>query len=119
MNVFSYKDLLVWQKSIDLVIMIYQCTRGFPKEEIYGLTSQLRRAASSIPANIAEGSSRGYRKEYINFLYIAFASGAELETHLLISKKLKYLSGQDFDQTAKLLTEIMKMLNGLIRKLRI
>lgn len=114
----SYKDLIVWQKSITLTTDIYEITKKFPKDEIYALTSQMRRAASSIPANIAEGSSRGYIKEYISFLSIAFGSGAELETFLLIAKNLKYLTPEQHDKLLALLNEIMRMLNVLIRKLR-
>lgn len=88
----SYKDLIVWQKSIDLSLQIYKLTKKFPKEELYGLTSQIRRCAVSMPSNIAEGYARNRRKEYVKFLQIAFASGAEVETQLLISRKLDYVS---------------------------
>lgn len=84
----SYKDLIVWQKAIKLAVMIYQITSSFPKEEVYGLTSQLRRAAVSIPSNIAEGRHRGSRKDFLQFLRIAYASGAEVETQLLIAKEV-------------------------------
>ncbi|GIW67473.1 MAG: hypothetical protein KatS3mg096_341 [Candidatus Parcubacteria bacterium] len=88
-KILSYKDLLVWQKAIELVMEIYELTKYFPKEETYGLVSQIKRAAVSIPANIAEGRSRRTRKDFIQFLRIAYASGAELETHLEIAKRLK------------------------------
>ncbi len=84
----TYKDLFVWQKSIELVIAIYDLTNKFPKEEIFGITSQIRRATISIPSNIAEGKMRGGDIEFKRFLFIAFASGAELETQLIISKRL-------------------------------
>ena len=117
-TIYSYKDLIVWQKSINLVVHIYELTKKFPREEIYGLTSQMRRAAASIPANIAEGSSRGYLKEYISFLSIAYASGAELETFLIIAKKLNYLSTPEQTKITEQLNEVMRMLNVLIRRLK-
>ena len=114
----SYKDLLVWQKSLVLTVGVYELTKKFPREEIYGLTSQMRRAAASIPANIAEGSTRDYLKEYINFLSIAYGSGAELETFLTVAKELKYISQEELSEPTQRLDEIMPMLNGLIRKLK-
>jgi four helix bundle protein len=114
----SYKDLIVWQKSFDLSMEIYKETKSFPKEETYGLTSQIRRAAVSIPSNIAEGYSRQKRLEYVQFLQIAFASGAELETQLLLSEKLKLLNNKTFQELNNLLQEVMKMLNSLIRKIK-
>ena len=109
----SYKDLIVWQKAISLCVRVYQITDSFPKSEIYGLTSQIRRSAVSIPSNIAEGHSRGH-KEYIQFLKIAFGSGAELETQLFIALQIKYLTQQEYNDLNLLLEEIMKMLNKLI-----
>lgn len=109
----SYRDLAVWQKSIDFVVETYRATENFPRPEIYGLTSQIRRAATSIPANLAEGYSRKSRKEYIQFVRIAFASGAELETHLLVAGKLGFLAQTQSDKTTSALSEIMRMLNGL------
>lgn len=85
-KISSYKDLLVWQKALELSVEIYNLTENFPKEEIYGLTSQIRRAAVSIPSNIAEGRYRGSKKDFSQFLRIAYASGAELETQLEIAK---------------------------------
>ena len=85
----SYKDLIVWQKAIELATWIYGLTGGFPKEEIYGITSQMRRAAVSVPSNIAEGQSRQHKNEFIQFLSIAKGSLSELETQLIISGKLK------------------------------
>ena len=114
----SYKDLIVWQKSVDLSLQIYKITKNFPKEETYGIVSQMRRCAISIPSNIAEGSTRRGKSEYIQFLYISFASGAELETQLLIAKKLEYLPQSDFEKLNNLLQEIMKMLNSLIAKIK-
>jgi len=113
----SYKDLTVWQKSFQLALKTYEATKGFPREERYGMTSQIRRAAFSIPSNIAEGYARNSTGEYKQFLKIAFASGAELETQLLIAKETGLLKGDQFEILDNLLTEVMKMLNILIRKL--
>ena len=114
----SYKDLIVWQKSFDLVIEIYRLTNLFPKSEIYGLVAQIRRCAVSIPSNIAEGFARKYRKEYTQFISIAFGSGAELETQLLLSKALKMTSREEFIKSEELLNEVMRMLNSLLITLR-
>ena len=114
----SYKDLIVWQKSYELSLLIYKLTRNFPREESYGLSSQVRRSAVSIPSNIAEGYARQRRLEYIQFLQIAFGSGAELETQLSIAKDLKYISLEEFQKANDLLQEVMKMLNSLISKLK-
>lgn len=113
----SYKDLIVWQKAFQLALEVYRVTKKFPREELYGLVSQMRRAAFSIPSNIAEGYARYSTAEYKKFLKIAFASGAELETQLLIAKETKLINSGDFERIDKLLTEIMKMLNALIGKL--
>ena len=118
MEIISYKNLIVWQKSVDLVLEIYQITDKFPKEEIFGITSQIRRAAVSIPSNIAEGRTRGYRKEFKQFLSNAFGSGAELETQLLIARSLPKMSHLDYKKADSLLEEVMKMLNTLIQKLK-
>ena len=91
-NVKSHKDLKVWQESMDLVIQIYKLVENFPKHEIYGLSSQIRRAAVSIPSNIAEGAGRSGEKEFIRFLYIALGSLSEVETQLEISQRLNYNS---------------------------
>jgi four helix bundle protein len=114
----SYRDLIVWQKSIDLVVLIYGLTEKFPKEEVYGLTSQMRRSAVSIPSNIAEGRSRGTRKDFAQFLRIAHGSGAELETQIEISKRLPKTSNFHYQDIEFLLQEIMKMLNSFIRNLK-
>ena len=118
MGINSYRDLIVWQKSFELVIEIYRLTDLFPRSELYGLTSQMRRAAVAIPSNIAEGYSRKYRKEYVQFTSVAFSSGAELETQLLLAKNLKLASKEKFNRSLGLLTEVMKMLNTLLKKLR-
>ena len=114
----SYRDLIVWQKGVDLVVELYKATKFFPETERYGLTSQMRRSAVSIPANIAEGYTRRHKQEYTQFIRTAFASGAELETHLLIAKRLDFLSESSYDNLEKSLTEIMKMLYVMIKKVK-
>ena len=111
----SYKELIVWQKSVDLVERIYILTAEFPKEEIYGLVSQMRRAAVSIPSNIAEGKRRKDIPEYLQFLRIADASSAELETQIIIAKRL--YPKLDYSKVNSLLEEVQKMLNVMMRKL--
>ncbi len=114
----SYKDLVVWQKAMDLVIELYKLTENFPKSEVYGITSQMRRSSVSIPSNIAEGRRRSSRKDYNRFLVIAYGSGAELETQVELSKRLGYGKTPDFEVVERLLLEVMKMLNVLISKLK-
>src|SRR6185437_2373050 len=98
MKINSYKDLIVWQKSMQLCEDIYLITKEFPKSETYGLISQLRRCSISIPSNIAEGHLRGHKNEYIQFLRVAFGSSAELETQLLIALRIGYLEDEDFEK---------------------
>ncbi|HBP01320.1 MAG TPA: four helix bundle protein [Candidatus Moranbacteria bacterium] len=109
----SYKNLIVWQKSMELVIEVYKLTDAFPKTEMFGLVSQMRRCAVSIPSNIAEGKQRGTRKEYRQFTMIAFGSGAELETQIEISKRLGFCEKEDYIKVDELLGEILRMLNKL------
>lgn len=118
MKVKSYKDLIVWQKAMDLVEMVYQATRTFPQEERYGLTSQLRRAVVSVPSNIAEGHARKSTAEYINFLSIARGSLAEVETQLLIAQRLGYLHRTYLRPIMQVHTEVSKMLPALMEKLK-
>ncbi|OFV95580.1 MAG: four helix bundle protein [Acidobacteria bacterium RIFCSPLOWO2_02_FULL_60_20] len=113
----NYKELGVWQKSIDLVEQVYQVTSAFPLEEKYGLSSQSQRAATSIPANIAEGWARGTTKEYIQFLKVARGSLMELETHLIVANRLKFLPEQKVQSLVGAIAEIGRMLNGLIKSL--
>lgn len=113
----THKDLLVWEKSIDLVEQIYKFTKQFPKEELYGITNQMRRCAVSIPANIAEGSGRKNKAEFIQFLHIALGSASELETHLIISQRIGFLSSNSYDEIMNALNEIIKMICGLINSL--
>ncbi len=111
----SHRDLDVWKVAMELVSEVYRLTKKCPKEELFSLTSQIRRCAVSIPSNIAEGAARNGKKEFIQFLYIALGSCAELETQLLIARKLDYPGNPEiFDQ----LDRIRRMLLGLIRKLR-
>lgn len=117
MKLKSYKELKVWQKSVELSVDVYKITRGFPKEELYGLTSQIRRSTVAIPANIAEGYARKSLKEYIQFLRISFSSGAELETHLIIANRIGILSDKEYERVNSDLSEVMRMLNVLIRRL--
>ncbi|MCW1963258.1 four helix bundle protein [Chryseobacterium viscerum] len=113
----NYKELIVWQKSVDLVTEIYKASAVFPKEELYGLTSQIRRSAISIPSNIAEGHSRRSTNDYLQFLKIARGSSVELETQLIISKNLNYLNPENFQILIEKTSEISKMLNAVITKL--
>jgi four helix bundle protein len=113
----TYKDLIVWQKSIELAKKMYVLTQQFPKQEQYGLVSQMNRAAVSIPSNIAEGKLRQSPKEFRQFLFIAFASGGELETQIEIAKSLEELQHINFSEAEELLIEIMKMLNKLLSTL--
>lgn len=115
----SYKDLIVWQKAVDLVVEIYRLTENFPKAETYGITSQMRRSAVSIPSNIAEGRRRGSRKDFRQFLIISYGSGAELETQIEIVKKLPFGESVDFKKADSLLLEVMKMLNKMITNLKV
>lgn len=115
--IHSYKDLIVWQRSMELVVSIYELTEQFPKEEIYGLISQMRRSAISISSNIAEGRFRGTRKDFTQFLRIAYGSGAELETQIEIAKMIPKTKNLDYKKTECLLNEVMKMLNSMIIKL--
>ena len=111
----SYRDLIVWQKSYALTLVVYSISKRFPKEELFNLVSQIRRSALSIPSNIAEGNHRGSKKEHLQFFRIAFASGAELETQLLLSKDLKYITEKEYGEASLLLGDVMRMLSKLIK----
>ena len=117
MDVKDYKDLIVWQKAMELAREIYKLARKLPKEEMYGLSNQIRRSAVSIPSNIAEGHSRNSRKEFIQFLSIAKGSKSELETQLILCRDLGYFEHEDIENCFILITEVGKMLNGLMKKL--
>ena len=116
MIVKSYKELIVWQKSIMLVKAVYNLTSKFPSEEKFGITSQIRRAAVSIPSNIAEGYGRRSHKEYLQFYSIAYGSALELETQLIISKDLNFVSEEGFTDIEDLLREVVKMLYVMVYK---
>ncbi|WP_159799297.1 four helix bundle protein [Flavobacterium sp. MK4S-17] len=113
----GYKDLLIWQKGIELVKAIYKCFESFPKDEIFGLQSQMKRAVISVPSNIAEGWGRNSTKNYIQFLRIARGSLFELETQLIIARELNFLSEVKFNEISGLITEESKMLNAFIRSI--
>jgi len=109
----SYRDLEVWKKAMDLVVICYKITRKFPRSEIYGLTSQLQRAAVSIPSNIAEGHQRQHSKEFLQHLSIAYASLAELETDIEIARRLDYIAEDQTNNVFAQAAEIGRMINGL------
>lgn len=117
MYIQSYKELIVWQKAIQVVKGIFLLTESFPKSEIYGLTSQMRRASVSIPSNIAEGFGRKSQKEYSQFYAIAYGSGLELETQLIIAKELKLGDSQALSEVETLLVEVLRMLNVMTKNL--
>lgn len=112
----NFKDLKVWQKGIEIVKDVYKLTQAFPKEEVYGLTSQIRRSAVSIPANIAEGFKRYHNKEQRQFLHVALGSSAELETHLIIAKELDLIDARDLDNVLSKLEYASKMISSLLRR---
>lgn len=112
----NYRELKVWQKSMDLVEKVYTISAVFPKEEKYGLTSQIQRSAISIPSNIAEGAGRNSNKEFRNFLGIANGSANELSTQLILSTRIGYAKQDDLDDIFNLLEEIQKMNFALIKK---
>lgn len=117
MSIRSYRDLDVWQKAMDLVVDCYNVANQFPKTEVYGLTSQLQRAAVSVPANIAEGRGRSHTKEFLNHLSIAYGSLMEVETHLQIAARLRYIDESLLERLLGKSGEIGRMLNGLIQSL--
>lgn len=114
----SYKNLDVWKKSIDFTVAIYNASEHFPKTEQYGLTSQIRRASVSISSNISEGAGRGSKNEFKRFLRIAKGSACEVETQLIISKELKYLKEEEFENLEKEINAIKNMLFGLDNSLQ-
>ena len=119
MGFTNFRDLIVWQKAMDLVIEIYSLTRSFPKSEIFGLSSQMQKAAVSVPSNIAEGHGRESTKSYIFHLSISKGSLQELETQLIIATRLKYIQRDETIEAGALIIEIDKMLNSLVRKLKL
>ncbi|MEI6400005.1 MAG: four helix bundle protein [bacterium] len=118
MQMHDYEKLVVWQKSMDFVIFVYEITKKFPKNEDYALTSQIRRAVISVPSNIAEGSRRNTQKDFAHFLTMSLGSLAELDTQIKIAERLKYVSKKEEIELYEKLSEIMRMLNKLIERNR-
>lgn len=117
-KILSYRDLVVWQKSKDFAVTIYRLTKEFPSEEKFGLVSQMRRAAISIPSNIAEGRGRRSRKDFVQFLYIALGSLSELETQIEIAKETELIKEVAYNECVVRLKEIGRMLASMIDKLK-
>jgi len=115
----NYKELKVWQKSRELVKFIYELTQKYPKEEIYSLTSQVRRAVVSIPSNIAEGAGHSSKKEFSRYLEIAYASSCELDTQIILSFDLDFINQNDLSNSGNYIEELQKMLSGLIKSLSV
>jgi four helix bundle protein len=111
----NYKDLKIWQKSVDLAVKVYEVTRLFPKEELYGLTYQLKKSAVSIPSNIAEGSGRNTKKDFNNFLGISYGSTCELNTQLIIASRINFLTKVDLNVLEREIDEIQRM-NWALKK---
>ena len=117
MAVQTYRDLLVWQKAMDLVVALYEVTRKFPKEELYGLTNQLRRAVVSVPSNVAEGQGRGNGDGFAYFLRIAMGSLQETQTQLILSHRLAYLRPDELDVLDERIEELGRLIRGLQKSL--
>lgn len=113
----GFKDLIAWQKAMDLVVLVYRLTASFPREERFGLTAQARKAVISIPSNIAEGYGRSTKRDYIRFLEIARGSANELETQLLAAKRLQMGKASEFPATMDLTNEVQRLVSGLILSL--
>jgi four helix bundle protein len=114
-KIINFKDLKIWQRGIELVKVVYQTTNAFPSAETFGIVSQLRRAAVSVPSNIAEGFMRRHNKEYKQFLYIALGSLAELETQIILSEQLHFLKNGQSKSILDAIEELNKMITGLIK----
>lgn len=118
MTVNSFRELRVWREALECSILIYSLTRQFPSEERFGLVSQMQRSAVSIPSNIAEGRYRGTKKDFTQFLHIAYGSGAELETQLEIAQRLGFGKREEYAMIFSKLESVMKMLNAMIQSLK-
>jgi four helix bundle protein len=118
MAVRDYRELIVWQKAMGLVEAVYKMTTGFPREEIYGLTSQLRRAAVSIPSNIAEGQGRRTTRDFLGFLSIAHGSLKEVETQVMIASRLQFIRQEKQSEMLQLTTEVGRLISGLANSLK-
>ena len=116
-NLHDHKELIAWQKAIELVEEVYKMTQTFPKEEMFGIISQMRRCSISIPSNIAEGHSRNSSGEFKQFLGIAKGSSAELETQLIIAQKLGYITNEKLGEVNSVLVDVRKLISGLLRSL--
>jgi four helix bundle protein len=114
----DFRELMVWQKAHQLALSVYKATRPFPKEEVYGLTGQMRRACASIPANIAEGCGRGTDPEMVRFLWIAMGSAAEVEYFVLLARDLGYLNGAIHDHLGSEIIQVRRMLSSFIQRLK-
>ncbi|OGH68807.1 MAG: hypothetical protein A2754_03415 [Candidatus Magasanikbacteria bacterium RIFCSPHIGHO2_01_FULL_47_8] len=114
-KISSFKDLIAWKEGHKLAVTIYEITKAFPKEEIFGLTNQIRRAAVSVTSNIAEGFSRNSSKEKIQFYSIALGSLSEVQSQILIAKDIGYFAGERYDSISQLTITVSKLLNGLAR----
>lgn len=114
----THEDLIVWQKADQLAFNVFRLVKKFPREELYGLTSQIKRSVLSIPANVAEGFARGSQKEFTRFLYISWGSLIETEYYLKFASKLSYIDGDELSLNLKLTQEIGRMINGLIKKIK-
>jgi four helix bundle protein len=114
----NFRDLQIWERSHGFTLAIYRVTQAFPKAEIYGLMSQMRRSASSIPTNIAEGCGRSTEKDFARFLDNAMGSASELEYQLILARDLEYIAQDTYEKTNNELVEIKRMLNAFIQKLR-
>lgn len=113
----SFKQLFIWQKGVDIVKEVYRLSRDFPREELYGLTMQMRRAGISIPSNVAEGFKRNHNKEYRQFLHIALGSAAELETQLIVAQELGFLAEENLNGLLDKLDHLSRMISSLLNKL--
>jgi four helix bundle protein len=116
-GVKSYKDLIVWQKAIDLVVAVYRQSKTFPNDETYGLRQQIRRAVVSIPSNIAEGQCRSSTGDFLRFLAIAYGSLGELETQVLIARRLEYFNHEQAEELFHQINEVGRLINGLKKSL--
>lgn len=114
----NYRDLIAWQKAMDLVEGVYRTSRQFPKEELYALCSQIRRSAVSVPSNIAEGEGRGSPREFVQFLRIAHGSLRELETQVLIAQRLSYVKDKEAASLLDVAAEVGRLITGLIRSMK-
>jgi four helix bundle protein len=117
-DIKSYKDLLVWQQSVELAVLCYKLSRKFPKADLFGITSQLRRSSASVAANIAEGHGRESSPQFVQFLKIAQGSLKETETHIIIAGRLKLGSREDLKQALKMCDDVGKMTRALIRAIQ-